>query len=87
MDSQEMENGSFDNMIAGMMENIAEFLGEAVQDESFAGCSTKTSRDEDGKLIGLEFVFCEMKDGEPVRRSVKTTSLDMSAHKAIITNV
>ena len=62
------EENPFDSACMDMMSRVAAFFGEAASCPTFCGLSVDEMRDEDGKLLSLRLVPCDLVNDEPVRR-------------------
>jgi hypothetical protein len=62
---------SLDQAADSLLERVAAFFGECVGGDTFCGLSIDELRDENGKLLSLRLVPCDIVSGEPVRRVAK----------------
>lgn len=62
---------SLDQAADALLERVAAFFGECVGGNTFCGLSIDELRDENGKLLSLRLVPCDLVSGDPVRRVAK----------------
>lgn len=59
---------TLDQLADDALNRVAAFIGECVSAESFCGLAVDEMRDEDGKLLSLRLVPCDLVADESVRR-------------------
>lgn len=62
---------SLDEAADALLERVAAFFGECVGGSTFCGLSIDELRDENGQLLSLRLVPCDLVSGDPVRRVAK----------------
>lgn len=62
---------SLDEAADALLERVATFFGECVGGSTFCGLGIDELRDENGLLLSLRLVPCDLVSGEPVRRVAK----------------
>ena len=65
------QDKSLDAMADLILQRVARFFGECVQDESFCALGVDEKRDINGKLLYLRLVPCDDVGGTPARRIAK----------------
>lgn len=59
---------SLDATADALLTRVAQFFGECVGGDTFCGLGIDEARDENGVLLSLQLVPCDLVSGEPVRR-------------------